>query len=186
MLTFHPLTSKRWADFEELFGAQGAYGGCWCMWWRLTRSQFEKQQGDANRRAMQAIVESGRVPGILAYAGGRAVAWCAVAPREDFPSLDRSRVLKRIDDEPVWSIVCFFVAKTHRNRGVIEDLIRAAVDHVRGRGGKIVEAYPTVPKSKQAPPTSSFMGFPEVFERAGFTVCAEPSAAKRVMRCLVR
>jgi len=156
------------------------------MWWRLTRSQFAKQQGDANRRAMQAIVQSGRVPGILAYAEGRAVGWCSVAPREDFPSLNRSRVLKAIDDEPVWSIVCFFVAKTHRNRGVIEALIRAAVDHVRGRGGKIVEAYPTVSRSKQAPPTSSFMGFPDVFERAGFTICAEPSAAKRVMRNCIR
>jgi len=185
-MQFHPLTPKRWADFEELFGARGAYGGCWCMWWRLTRSQFEKQQGDANRRAMQAIVESGRVPGILAYDGGRAVAWCSVSPRDDYPSLDRSPVLKRLDDKPVWSVVCFFVARSHRHRGVIEALLRAAVDYVRDQGGKIVEGYPTVTKSKQAPPTSSFMGFPDLFERAGFTVCAAPSAAKRVMRYLIR
>ena len=29
---FHPLTKDRWIDFEALFGARGAYGGCWCMW----------------------------------------------------------------------------------------------------------------------------------------------------------
>jgi len=156
------------------------------MWWRLTRSQFEKQQGEANRRAMKAIVESGRVPGILGYADGRAVAWCAVAPREEFPSLDRSRVLKRVDDKPVWSIVCFYVAKDHRRRGAIEALIRAAVKYARGRGGKIVEAYPTVPRSGQVPPTSSFMGFPDVFSRAGFKTCAAPSASKRIVRRTLR
>jgi len=118
-MQFHPLTPERWDDFEALFGARGAYSGCWCMWWRLKRKEFEAQQGDGNRAAMKAIVESGRVPGILGYDGDRAVAWCSVAPREDFPSLNRSPVLKRLDDEPVWSIV---------------------------------EAYPSVPKSRNAPP----------------------------------
>jgi len=181
-MEFHPLTADRWRDFEALFGPRGAYSGCWCMWWRLTRREFEEQQGDGNRRAMSKIVKSGRVPGILGYVDGRAVAWCSVAPRDDFPSLNRSRVLKKLDDKPVWSIVCFFVARSHRQRGVIEELIRGAVEYVRDQGGSIVEAYPSVPRSKQVPPTSSFMGFPDVFTRVGFEECARPSAAKRIMR----
>ncbi len=64
-MEFKPLTPNNWDDFEDLMGPRGAYGGCWCMWWRLTRKVFEQQQGEGNRRAMQAIVASGRVPGIL-------------------------------------------------------------------------------------------------------------------------
>lgn len=105
VLEFHPLTRERWSDFEELFGERGAYGGCWCMWWRLTRREFEQQQGEGNRQAMKAIVESVQVPGILAYAAGEPVGWCSVAPREHYGSLNRSPVLKRLDDTPVWSIV---------------------------------------------------------------------------------
>lgn len=185
-MEFHPLTPDRWAAFEALFGARGAYSGCWCMWWRLKRKDFENQQGDGNRAAMKAIVDSGQVPGILGYDDGRAIGWCSVAPREDYPSLNRSPVLKRIDEQPVWSIVCFFVARSHRKRGVIETLIRGAIEYVGDRGGSIVEAYPSVPKSRNAPPTTSFMGFPDVFTRVGFRECAAPSASKRILRYEIR
>ncbi len=181
-----PLTSENWNDFEILFGPRGAYGGCWCMWWRLTRKAFEQQQGEGNRRAMQAIVASGRVPGILGYRDGQPVAWCSVAPREDFPSLNRSPVLKPIDDQPVWSLVCFYIARDCRRAGMMNAMITAAVAHARRAGGTIVEAYPTVVKSNKAPPTSSFMGTPEVFRKAGFVECAAPSAAKRIMRFRIR
>jgi GNAT superfamily N-acetyltransferase len=178
----HPLTSDRWQEFERLFGARGAYGGCWCMWWRLTRREFEAGQGEGNRMAMRAIVESGRIPGILAYTDSRVVAWCSVAPREEFGALNRSRILKAIDDKPVWSIVCFYVAKGYRHRGLIADLIRGAIAYVKKEGGVIVEAYPSVPRSKEVPPTSSYMGFPDMFSKAGFVECARPSKAKRIMR----
>lgn len=185
-MEFHPLTRDRWSDFEELFGKRGACGGCWCMWWRVTRREFEKQQGEGNREAMKAIVNSGMVPGILAYSGGKAVAWCSVAPRENYSSLDRSPVLRRFDDTPVWSIVCFFVAKSHRNQGITRELIRAAVEYVRSQGGNVVEAYPTQPKSGQLPPFSSYMGLPSMFEKLGFVECARPSKSKAIMRYCIK
>lgn len=181
-LEFHPLTKERWADFEDLFGARGAYGGCWCMWWRLTRREFEEGQGEGNREAMHSIVSGGEVPGILAYEGGKAVGWCSVAPRESYGSLNRSQVLKRIDDEPVWSIVCFYVAKDHRRKGLVQKLIRAAIDYVQSQGGKVVEAYPTIPKGERVPPVSSYMGFPSMYERVGFVECARPSKSKVILR----
>lgn len=92
MTTFHPLTPDRWSDFEKLFGPRGACGGCWCMYWRLTRSQYEEQHGELNRRNMKALVDSGNIPGILAYTGSEPVGWCSVAPREEFSTLARSRV----------------------------------------------------------------------------------------------
>jgi GNAT superfamily N-acetyltransferase len=184
-LEFHPLTKERWADFEELFGERGAYGGCWCMWWRLTRREFEKGQGEGNREAMRSIVVKGEVPGILAYEDDRAVGWCSVAPRENYGSLNRSPVLKRIDDRQVWSIVCFFVAKDHRRQGLMQKLIHAAIDYIQSQGGKVVEAYPTIHKSERASPVSSYMGFPAMFEEAGFIECARPSKSKVVMRYFI-
>ena len=186
MMEFHPLTPERWPDFEKLFGPRGAYGGGWCMWWRTTRSQFEKQGNEGNRRAMKDIVGSGEVPGIIAYADGQPVGWCSVAPRESYGSLNRSPVLKRLDDKPVWSIVCFYVAKDHQGQGVISKLIRGAIDYVRQQGGEIVEAYPTQPKSGRLPPVSSFMGVPSVFEEAGFVECARPSESRVIMRHYIR
>jgi hypothetical protein len=58
-LEFYPLTAERWTDFEKLFGKRGACGGCWCMWWRLKRSEFERQKGEGNRKAIKRIVDSG-------------------------------------------------------------------------------------------------------------------------------
>ncbi len=49
-MKFHPLTTERWNDLETLFGKSGAYGGCWCMWWRTTRSEFSKQGNEGNRQ----------------------------------------------------------------------------------------------------------------------------------------
>lgn len=181
-LVFHPLTPERWSDFENLFGKHGAYGGCWCMWWRLKRSEFEKNQGEGNRKAMKTLVESGLVPGILGYAGEKAAAWCSIAPREQFGSLNRSSVLKSLDDQPVWSLVCFFVAPEYRNRGILEQVILNAIEYVREQKGKIVEAYPTIPRSDRLPPVSIFMGTPSIFKQAGFVKCARPSKSKAIMR----
>lgn len=181
-LSFHPLTPDRWDDFESLFGAHGAYGGCWCMWWRSSRAEFQSRGNKGNRRAIKALVEKGVVTGILAYRDGEAVGWCSVAPRGDYTSLERSRVLKPLDDRPVWSIVCFYIPRRHQGQGLMLALIRAAVDHVRAHGGRTIEAYPTVPRRGKLPPVSSFMGIPAVFERAGFVQVARPSEAKMVLR----
>ena len=81
------------------------------MVWRLRRGDWERGKGDGNRSAFRKIVRKGPPPGILAYANGEAIAWCAVAPREAYVQLERSRVLKRIDAEPVWSVSCLFVTR---------------------------------------------------------------------------
>lgn len=182
-LDFKPVTMERWNDFEKLFGPNGAYAGCWCMWWRSKRSEFERRKGARNRKVMKEIVSSGMVPGILGYKDGQPVAWCSVAPREDYGSLNRSPVLKRLDDTRVWSIVCFYVGKEYRKGGMMVALIRGAIDYVRSKGGKVVEAYPTLPKKDvRMPPVSSFMGLPSAFEKVGFVEVARPSDSKVILR----
>jgi GNAT superfamily N-acetyltransferase len=182
MLTFHPLTPDRWADFETLFGPRGACGGCWCMFWRLKRSEFNQGKGDGNKAAMHALVDGSEVPGILAYADGKAVGWCAVAPREDYPGLGRSRILKPLDDQPVWSVSCFFVAKDYRNRGVSVAILKAAANHVRKRGGRIVEGYPIDTQGKEMPAPFVWHGLASAFRAAGFKECARGSPTRPIMR----
>src|SRR5918999_4939529 len=140
-LEFGPLTPDRWPDVERLFGPRGACAGCWCMVWRLRRADWERGKGEGNRAAFREIVRKGPPPGILAYANGEAIAWCAVAPREAYVQLERSRVLKRIDAEPVWSVSCLFVSRAWRRRGVSVALLRAAAEFAVGVGARIVEGY---------------------------------------------
>jgi GNAT superfamily N-acetyltransferase len=185
-LAFHPLTPERWPDLEQLFGPRGACGGCWCMVWRLTRSRFEQQKGSRNKEAMKRIVAAGEVPGIIAYAEGVPIGWCAVAPRDAYPVLARSRVLKPIDEESVWSISCFFVRREHRHRGVTVELLKAAVKHVRKHGGSIVEGYPVEPKRDEMPPVFAWTGLPSAFLQAGFVECARRSPTRPIMRRVLR
>ncbi|MDD3643237.1 MAG: GNAT family N-acetyltransferase [Candidatus Krumholzibacteria bacterium] len=179
--TYHQLTIDRWEDFERLFGERGACGGCWCMWWRVQAKEFEKNKGSGNRRAMKRIVDSGTVPGILAYSGGEPVGWCSVAPRGDFPRLERSRILAPVDDRPVWSIVCLFVAKGWRRRGVSAGLVGAAVKYARSMGGTIAEAYPVDPGDTPMPDTFAFHGLASTFVKAGFAEAARRSKTRPVM-----
>ena len=182
---FHALTPKRWADFEELFGPHGATGGCWCMWWRLTNKEFEIQKGERNRRAMKAIVNSGRITGILAYHEGHAVGWCSVAPREEFPRLERSRLLKPVDSQSVWSVVCFFVAKEYRRRGVAQRLLRAAVEYVKKQGGRIVEGYAVEPKAGKMPDLFAYHGPASLYKGVGFKEVTRRSEIRPIMRFLI-
>lgn len=184
--TFAPATAERWADVERLFGARGACGGCWCMTWRLPRSEFEARKGDANKRALKKLVTSGNAPGVLAYSGGEAVGWCAVAPRESYPVLGRSRVLAPVDDASVWSISCLFVAKPHRNKGLSARLVRAAAEFARERGARVVEGYPVETPKGRLPDPFVWTGIPSAFEKAGFTEVLRRSPTRPIMRRALR
>ncbi len=181
-LVFCPVTAERWQDLQTLFGENGAYGNCWCMWWRLSRSDFGKYTGQEKNQGLKIIVDSGEVPGILAYAGSEPIAWCSVAPREAFPSLERSRTLKRVDDLPVWSIVCFFVAKSFRHQGMMVKMLEAAVEYAREHGAKIVEGYPIEAQGKNLPPVSNFTGVVSAFFQAGFVEVERRSERHPIMR----
>ena len=180
--TILPLTSERWPDFERLFGARGACGGCWCMYWRLSRKQFDEQKGELNRRHMNAIVEAGDTPGLLAYLDGEPVGWCSVAPRQAFPTLERSRILKAVDGQPVWSVVCFFIARPYRRQGLTVALLQAAADHARSQGAQVVEGYPVEPKEGQAPDVFVYTGLVSAYRKAGFVEVARRSETRPIMR----
>lgn len=177
-----PLTPDRWGDFEQLFGERGACAGCWCMWWRLPAATWRAQRGQANRAALHAAVRTGPPPGLLAYLDGEPAGWCAVAPRETYVRFLTSRTLKPVDARPVWSVVCFFVARPWRGRGLTLALLEAAKAFVRGQGGSLLEGYPVEPAARQAD-AFVFTGLAAAFRRAGFTEVARRSPTRPIMRC---
>jgi GNAT superfamily N-acetyltransferase len=181
-LTVHPLTGPRWPDLAALFGPRGACGGCWCMAWRLRRAEFVKGKGAANKRKLRRLAHGNHPPGVLAYAGNEPVGWCAVAPRADYIALERSRVLAAVDDRPVWSISCLFVARAYRRQGVSVCLIRAAAEFARERGAEVVEAYPVEPYTADMPAVFAWTGLVEAYRKAGFKEVLRRSKARPIMR----
>ncbi len=178
---FRPVTPGRWRDLESLFGPRGACGGCWCMWWRLPFAAFNRGKGDGNKRALKRIVETNGRPGIIAYAGGEPVGWCAIAPRSEYSRLERSRVLRPVDAEPVWSVTCFFVAKGWRRRGLSTALLEAAVKFAGERGARVVEGYP-IDSPRPTPDAFAYTGLVSTFRRAGFREVARRSPTRPIMR----
>ncbi|MFQ5874632.1 MAG: GNAT family N-acetyltransferase [Dehalococcoidia bacterium] len=185
LIEFLPLTPGRWRDLELLFGERGGVGGCWCMYWRLTHSEFEAKKGEANRKAMKGIVDSGEIPGIIAYVDRQPAGWCSLAPREAFPRLENSRVAKRVDDQPVWSVVCFFIAKPFRRQGLSVALLKAGIEHAREQGARIVEGYPVDPRKGSMPDPFAWTGIADGFVKAEFVEVARRSDSRPVMRYFI-
>lgn len=180
-IQFVPATPDRWKDVEALFGAKGACGGCWCMTWRLSRSEFNRQKGEGNRSALRSLVESGAVPGVLALSAGRPVGWCAVAPRENYIALARSRVLRPVDAQEVWSVSCLFVEKCLRRRGLSVLLLKAAAEFAHSQGAKIVEGYPQH-LTADLPDPFVWTGLAAAFLKAGFVEVARRSPKRPIVR----
>ena len=182
MFSYKPLTEALWNDLELLFGKNGAYGGCWCMFWRIKRKDFDANVGEGNKKALKELINQNTIPGILCYTDNQPFGWCSVDKRENYPSLERSPVLKRLDNQSVWSIVCLFIHKNFRGQDYSKQIIKFAIDYAGQNGAKVIEAYPNSSENKKIPSVSSYMGFPKIYNRCGFVECARPSKAKIIMR----
>ncbi len=152
------------------------------MWWKMKRSEYDKKKGKDNKKAFKKIVVSGKTPGILAYSKGEPAGWCAVEPREVFPVLENSKILARVDEHRVWSVVCFFVAKSFRRKGITVELLKAAVKYCRKQGAQILEGYPVDPKAGSMPDAFVYHGLAEAFRKAGFKEAIRRSETRPVMR----
>jgi GNAT superfamily N-acetyltransferase len=179
-LAIHPLTPQLWPALEELFGKPGGSNGCWCMYWRIGGAYRDRGR-EQNRQALRGIVKRGPPPGLLAFDGEVAVGWCGLTPREALAWLPRMWWFERVDALPVWAISCFFVRRGYRERGVMSELIGAAIAAAKRAGAPALEAYPIdtgVPKSS----TNTFVGTASAFARAGFKEVARRSPARPIMR----
>ncbi len=183
-----PLTPRTWADLEELFGLPGGsiVRGCWCMFYRTTG----KPPGSggppgsvkaASKQAMCDLVGSGVVPGLIGYSDGAPAGWISLGPREEYLKLRKSPVMKPVDDTPVWSVVCSYVARPYRGEGMQRLLLDAAIEYARRSGAAVLEAYP-VDKPQRSHDDFMFFGARSLYERAGFREVVRRSPTRVVMR----
>lgn len=186
LLTFEPLTKANWNKFVQLFGDKGACGNCWCMYYRISKAEYQEGKADdGNKSAMQEIVWDNKPAGVLGLYEGQAIAWCAFAPREDFIKLEKSRVHKRIDDKTVWSIPCFFIDKNFRRQGVSIALLKGVIKYAKEVGIEIIEAYPTIPTQEKLADSFAWIGLYKSFERAGFEIVDRTSKNRPMVRYYV-
>lgn len=186
-LTVAPLTPERWADLETVFAGKGCSfaRACWCMEYRRSGRQPEPAQGQtraqANRLALKSLVEGGGVPGLIGYHGRTPVGWVSLAPREEYRRLERSAAMKAVDDQPVWSVICFVVPSEYRGQGVAQALLEAAVAYARKQGARIVEGYPV---DKPTRSSNSFMWFgaKSMYDKAGFDEVARHTPQRPIVR----
>lgn len=179
-----PLTPDNWPDLETLFGPKGACDGCWCMFYRQRYSVYSKQTSGQHHDGLKAIVDSGHVPGLIAYVDDQPAGWCAVGPREDFDHLEHSNALKRLDDLPVWSMPCFYIDKNHRGKGIMHALLQAAISYAASQGATLIESYPA-PGDKKISSAEAYKGLASLFSKAGFVEIKRVSTARVIMRCSV-
>lgn len=178
-LSFRPLTPDLWPALEDLFADSAVCSKCWCMYWRSGNS-YRRESRESNKSAFRKIVSDGPPPGLLAFDGDLAVAWCQVTPRASLPWLDnRTWRLRRVDDSAVWSISCFYVRKLYRRKGITSQLIAAALKVAKKGKAPSVEAYPL---DRHLSPSATSTGIVTTFERAGFRTVARRVPPRPIMR----
>jgi GNAT superfamily N-acetyltransferase len=183
-ISSEPATPERWDDLVDLFGRPGPRGGtpftagCWCQYWHMRGKAYERGWGDVNRARLEEQVQGGPPPGLLAYVSGTAVGWCRLGPREGFERLERSPTLARVDDEDVWSVVCFSVHPSWRRHGVAAALLGATASHAAERGARLLEGYPV---RAGHPVVDSFTGYLPMFLAAGFEA-VEDAGRRTIVR----
>jgi GNAT superfamily N-acetyltransferase len=182
-----PATPERWPDVETIFGAKGCSvaRGCWCMHYRRSGSapslSSVANRSKTYRAGLKALVDTGKPPGLVAYRGDVPVGWVSLAPREEFARLQRSPVMKPVDDKPVWSIICFVVPVEHRGQGVARALLQGAIAYAREHGATVVEAYP-VDKRGPSKDDAMWFGAKSMYDHAGFKEVARRKPTRPVVR----
>ena len=187
-LVVHPLTPERWPDLEAIFEARGCSvaRGCWCMYYRVSGKETGyTRPGDEQRArskaALKALAVADPPPGLIGYRGDAPVGWISLGPREHYAKLARSPAMKAVDDQPVWSVVCFVVPSEFRQQGVARELLEGAVRWATKRGVRLLEAYP-VDKSHAAASDAPWFGSKDMFDAAGFEEVARRKPARPVVR----
>ena len=186
-LTLKPLTPGRFADLEAIFNARGCSvaRGCWCLFYRDSGAKPPPPKGvtrgERSRRDLKARVGKGEFIGLIGYRGKVPVGWISLGPRESYKKLERSNVMKAVDDAKVWSIICFVVPAEYRDQGVARELLDGAVAYARKKKVKLLEAYP-VDKAGRSNDEFMWFGTKSMFDKAGFEEVARRKPQRPVMR----
>jgi ribosomal protein S18 acetylase RimI-like enzyme len=138
-------------------------------------------RAQANRAGLKALVDAGNPPGLIGYRGKVPVGWVSIGPREAYAKLQRSPVMKPVDEQPVWSVICFVVPSEYRGQGVAQALLEAAIAYARKQGATLVEAYP-VDKPVRSQDDYMWFGAKSMYDNAGFKEVARRKPHRPVVR----
>lgn len=178
VLISRPLTPERFGHIEEVFGEAGAARRCFCVHWRRPDGGF--RDGRLNRDRFADRVNRGRPPGLVGYLDEIPVGWVQVGPRDEFPTIERSRLLKPIDDAETWSINCFVTRVGYRRRGIASALLGAALAFARDEGGTLIEGYPV--DGERASAVDYFTGTFGMFQDEGFIEILRRDPTRPIVR----
>ena len=63
-----PLTKENWSKLLQLFGPKGAGANCWCMHFRLNKSDHEEgKSNDGNKDAFKQLVWENKPTGLIGF-----------------------------------------------------------------------------------------------------------------------
>lgn len=194
-LTIIPANEAACDDLQVVFGVRGQAAGCQCQRYKLRpKEAFSKFPAWERRDRLNAQTHCGDpsaafTTGLIGYADGEPVAWCAVEPRSAYEGLRR---VYRVPwdgrdedkaDPSVWAVTCIFVRAGFRGRGYAHEIARAAVDHARAHGARALEGYPMITEPGQEITWGEIqMGTVSMFADAGFRQVHQPTIRRLVMR----
>ena len=174
------LTRETWPSLAELFSANKTVAGCYCTW--FMRGEVRAEWGEGNKRFLHELVRTGEPLGVLALDDDRPLGWVAVAPRETYPRLAKSRVAASDAGPGTWSVTCFFVHRSARGRGLAGTLVDAAVDFARERGATSVEGYPVDTGGQKKVSGDLYHGTLAMFLAAGFDLVERRGPRRALVR----
>ena len=179
-LEYYPVTAERRGDLARFSESHGKFRYCSCMRWRLTSAEYRQSTTESRVATLDRLAAEDVPVGVLAYLNGEPVGWVSVAPRASLGALERFKALARIDDQPVWSVSCFFLDRRIRRQGARVGLLNAAVAYARSQGARIIEGYPVEPGKLYG-----YMGAPALFRIAGFEDVTPPGRERQIWRYTV-
>ncbi len=176
-IEIRPATAELFGDLETVLGPKDPEApACWCLSYRVSSGDPRLKSGTSRRAVMRELCSVPVPPGVLAYLEGEVVGWCSVSPRSSYHRLVHSRVIPTVDDQPVWSVVCFVVRPGFRRQGVAVELLEGAVAFARDNGATILEGYPADNAGKRLSGSLAYTGTRSLFERVGFAVVASTTS----------
>lgn len=175
------LTPAHAADYLAFFDHERGpafsdnpeWATCYCHYYQVPTSlPWKEFDGNMNRLAMRARIETGEMEGFLAYDGDGVAGWMNAQP---YHKLAFACARMRVAEPPLpvprheaAAIVCFVVAPNHRRRGVARALLDAGLANFAQRGIKLVDAFPWNVEAGTEKPTDFYHGSPAMFAAAGF------------------
>jgi GNAT superfamily N-acetyltransferase len=165
----HPATESRFDDVAAILAPKKQDAPvCWCLNYRVPNAEYNRLRGASRPERLRRFLHDEPAPGVIAYVDGTAAGWCGFGARATLPRLVNSRTIPKIDEEAVWSIICFVIRPPYRREGLSRQLLDGAIGYARACEVPILEAYPVDTAGTHISPTLIYMGTTSLFEAAGF------------------